>query len=152
MGYDPWVAGYLPTLLGHARVLWIKAKSERASPRQIGLAVALGVLIGCSPALGLHGWIAVAAASLLRLNRLFALLGSRVSFFLLLPWITLCELEVGHRLRTGTFIALERRTIVAQAPTLLGDWFVGWIPVGVGLALVLGLLVYAVARLRAARA
>ena len=146
------MAGYFRTLVAHARLLWNKAKSERASPREVGLAVALGVFIGCSPALGLHAWIAVGAASVVRLNRLFALLGSRVSFFLVLPWITLCELQVGHHLRTGSFVTLERRTIVKQAPTLLGDWLIGWIPVGTGLALVLGVLVYALARARATRA
>ncbi len=143
--------GVLRSLFERLRLLWGKAKSERASPREIGLAVALGVFIGCTPAMGLHGWLAVGAASLARLNRLFAFIGSRVSFFLLLPWITLCEVELGHHFRTGSFVALERSRIIDQAGSLLADWILGTLPVGSALALLLGLSAYGIARSRASR-
>ena len=41
--------------------LWKLAKSERASPREIGWAVAIGAFAGCTPAVGVHGRLAMAS-------------------------------------------------------------------------------------------
>ncbi|HSQ63792.1 MAG TPA: DUF2062 domain-containing protein, partial [Polyangiaceae bacterium] len=93
------------------RTLWRLAKTERATPPQVAWAVGLGVFAGCTPALGLHGWIAVGAATLFRLNRLYAFLGSRVSSVFVLPWIVLCEVQLAHRVRTGSFLALTKSDV-----------------------------------------
>lgn len=130
------------------RELWRRAKSERATPRQIAWAVAVGVFTGCTPAVGFHGWLAVGVATLLRLNRLFAFIGSRVSNFLIIPWITLAELQVGHRLRTGEGLEISAAEALRHGPTLLVDWCIGAVPVGLGLAVVLGVVAYAVAKRR----
>src|SRR5690242_7009139 len=94
-------------LLQRLRSLWLLVLSERAAPREIGLAVALGVFVGSSPALGFHGWAAVGLATLLRLNRLWAFCGSRISNMVTLPWIAFAEVEVAHRARTGEWVDLE---------------------------------------------
>lgn len=143
----------LRRLLVRLRHFWALARSERASPREIGWAVAVGVFAGCTPAFGLHGWLAVGFASVLRLNRLFAFLGSRISFFLVMPWITLAEIEVGHRLRTGEFadIALDRDHIFRAAGDLLLDLLIGTVPVGAALAAPIGFLAFAISRFRANR-
>ena len=129
-----------------------KALDERASPREIGWAVAIGVLIGCSPALGLHGWLALGAATALRKNRLFCWLGSRVCNVLTLPFVILAEIETARLIRTGHLVALDRSTILEHAPSLIGDWFLGLVPVGGVLAVTLGLGAFAVASLRFRRA
>lgn len=131
--------------------LWAAAKSERASPREIGWAVAMGAFIGCTPAVGLRPWIAVAAATLLKKNRLFAYLGSHTSNILFMPFITVAEVQLSHRLRTGEWATIDRKHITEQAPTLLLDWCIGTIPVGVAVALVLGFMGYGLALRRDAR-
>ena len=131
--------------------LWAAAKSERASPREIGWAVAMGAFIGCTPAVGLRPWIAVAAATVLKKNRLFAYLGSHTSNILFMPFITVAEVQLSHRLRTGEWATIDRKHITEQAPTLLLDWCIGTVPVGVTVALVLGFLGYGLALRRDAR-
>jgi uncharacterized protein (DUF2062 family) len=135
--------------LTELRRLWDRARSERASPPQVGLAVAVGVFAGVTPAVGFHGWIAVGLATVLRLNRLFAFLGSRISNFVLLPWIVLAEIEIAHRWRTGAFLPMAPHDALAQGPQLLVDWALGTLPIGAALATTLGVLAYLVARRRA---
>ncbi len=133
------------------KLLWQLAKSERASPREIGWAVAIGAFAGCTPAVGVHGPLAMGLATLARKNRLFAWLGSRISNMVFLPFIALAEVQLSHRIRTGAFVDLAREDILAQAPHLLLDWCLGTIPVGVALGIVMGLLAYAFAKRRDAR-
>jgi uncharacterized protein (DUF2062 family) len=124
------------------------ARDERATPREIGWAVGIGVFIGCTPALGFHGIVALAAATLFRKNRLFCWLGSRVSNFLILPFLVIAEVEVGRVLRTGHSVSLDRHSILDQAPALMGDWLIGLVPVGGVLAVALALAASALARAR----
>jgi len=131
--------------------LWRLAKSERATPREIGWAVAIGAFVGCSPAFGLRPWLALGIATLLKKNRLFCWLGSHTSFWLWAPFVVLAEVQLGHRVRTGTFVLLDRTNVVDQAPHLLLDWCIGWVPVGGLIAVVMGLGAHGFARRRDTR-
>jgi uncharacterized protein (DUF2062 family) len=144
----------LRRLIARLRSVLARCQSERASPREIAWAVFVGVFAGCTPAVGFHGWLAVGLATLLKLNRLWAFIGSRVSNALILPFIVLAEVGAGHFLHTGQTIAIPRGEILARAPELLLDWILGAIPVGGALAIVLGAIAYAIAawRLRRRRA
>jgi uncharacterized protein (DUF2062 family) len=133
-------------LAARLRALWQLARREHATPPEIGRAVAVGVFAGCTPAIGFHGWIAVGLATLLRLNRLWAFLGSRVSTFFILPWIALAEVELAHRIRVGRWAALTVDTVLHEAPGLLVDWLAGALAVGGALAALLGTVAYLVAR------
>jgi uncharacterized protein (DUF2062 family) len=128
--------------------LWRAALHERATPRGIGSAVAVGVFVGCSPFVGAHAGIAFVAATLLRVNRLWAVVGSRVSFFLVLPWIVFAEIQSAHRLRTGEWAHLLSTNAVAGAKDWLLDWCLGALLVGSALALALGGVAYALAARR----
>lgn len=108
----------------------------------------LGVFAGCSPAIGVHGWIAIGLATMLRRNRLFAWLGSRVSNFVVLPFIVIAEVQSSRYLRMGTFAPLSREHALEQAPQLLLDWGIGSVIVGTVLGVLLGLLAYAWTRRR----
>jgi uncharacterized protein (DUF2062 family) len=143
---------HLRALIARGKLLLQQAHSERASPREIAIAVALGAFAGCSPAIGAHGWLAVGLATILRKNRLFAFFGSRVSFFLTLPWIVLLEIQLSHRLRTGAWAELSAETALAQAHLLLLDWCLGWIPVGLFFAALTAPLGYAWGKRRERRA
>jgi uncharacterized protein (DUF2062 family) len=133
------------------KLLYLLAKSERATPREIGWAVAIGAFAGCTPAVGVHGPLAMGLATLARKNRLFAWLGSRISNMVFLPFIALAEVQLSHRIRTGAFIDLSRENILAQAPHLLLDWCLGTFPVGAVVGIVMGLSAYAFAHRRDAR-
>ena len=62
-----------------ARDLWERARREHSSPREIGLAVGVGAFVACTPLIGFHLWLALGFATLLKLNRLWAMIGSRLS-------------------------------------------------------------------------
>lgn len=128
------------TLRAKTRELVVLLLKERASPKEVGQAIAIGVWMGTSPAFGLHGWLAIGLATLLRKNRVFAWVGSRVSFFLLLPWIILSEIEAAHWVRTGELAPIDRHHIVQEAATYLLDFCLGWLVLGPVYAVVLGLL------------
>ena len=132
-------------------LLWQLAKSERAAPREIGWAVAIGAFVGCTPAVGLSPWIAVGLATLLKKNRLFCYLGSHTSNILVTPFITLAEIQLAHRVRTGAWIDLDRAHVIDQAPALLLDWCIGAVPVGLTVSAALGFAAYGIARRRDAR-
>ncbi len=144
--------GFIETTRGRLRILWKRAKEEHATPRAIGWAVAIGVFAGCTPALGVHGWVALGLATLLKKNRMWTWIGSRVSNIFVLPWIVLAEIQVAHRVRTGAWVPVTVDDVFDRAPELLLDWCLGTIPVGVGLGILLGLFAFAVASYRVTRA
>jgi uncharacterized protein (DUF2062 family) len=135
------------------KLLWKLAKSERASPREIGWAVAIGAFAGCTPAVGVHGPLAMGLATLFKKNRLFAWLGSRISNMIMLPFIALAEVQVAHLIRTGRWLDIEinRHNAMDQAGALLLDWCIGTVPVGGAIGLVMGLGAYGLAHRRDAR-
>ncbi len=135
-----------------ARALWRLLRKEKSSPRQIGLAVAAGAFVGCTPAVGFHGGLAVALATVLRLNRLWAWLGSRVSNFVILPFIAIGEIQLAHRLRAGTFVSLNSKDVLDKGGALLVDWSLGCLILGPVIAALTGWLAYTVMRLKRERA
>jgi len=129
-----------------ARDLWERALREHSTPAEIGLAVAIGVFSACTPFLGAHMWIALALATIFRLNRLWAFIGSRFSFLPVFAWVSFCEIEGAHRLRTGSWVPLAPREALAHGSELFADWLVGTVLVGGTLAAMAGLLAYEAAR------
>jgi uncharacterized protein (DUF2062 family) len=132
------------------KALWLLAKNERAAPNEIFWAVFIGAFAGCTPAVGIHGAIAIGLATLFRKNRLFAWLGSRISNMVFLPFIAYAEVQVAHRIRRGTWVEMtvDRDRALEQAGQLLLDWCLGTIPVGIVIGTLVGLLGYAWAKRR----
>ncbi len=126
-----------------ARSVWRAALREHASPREVGWSVAIGVFCGCSPFIGLHMWMALGLTTLFRLNRLWSFVGSRVSSSVMLYLIAFAEIALGHRLRAGAWVHIAPRDVLAHGRELFGDWILGSLLVGTGLAVLLGLLAYA---------
>jgi len=108
--------------------------------------VAVGVFCGCTPFIGLHMWMALALATALKLNRLWAFLGSRISSNVILAWIAFSEIELAHRLRTGEWMPMAPADVLVHGWQLFGDWLFGAGLVGAVLAALLGLLAYGLAR------
>lgn len=143
--------GRLQRWRDRARVLWLAVLQERASPREIAVAIGAGVFVGVSPAVGFHGGVAIAVATLLRVNRLYCFVGSRVSNPLIGPWLLLAQIQTAHRVRTGSWLALSVETVLSRGHELLLDWFLGMFTVGVPLAIALGSAAYVWAARRARR-
>jgi uncharacterized protein (DUF2062 family) len=129
-----------------ARRLWNRALKEHATPREIGVSVGAGVFAAATPLHGAHWAVAIGLATLLRVNRLWALLASRISVFPVYVAIIFCEIESAHRIRTGTWASLARGLTLAQASRLLGDWLLGMVVFGGALAAFAGFVAYSVAR------
>jgi uncharacterized protein (DUF2062 family) len=151
----------LRRLFARIRDLWLLALREQATPARIGASIAIGVVVGCTPPplLGFHWLLAGGLATLFRVNRLWALIGSRISTLSFLPFLLFAEVQVGHHLRAGAWAsfslaelrALDARALVRRAAEYLVDWWIGMPFVGAGLAIALGGLGYAyVARRQAA--
>jgi uncharacterized protein (DUF2062 family) len=137
---------FLTRFWQRTRDLWRRAKREHSTPREVGWSVAIGVFCGCSPFIGLHMWMALGLATALRLNRLWAFLGSRVSVSVLLAWIAFSEIQLAHRLRTGEWMPLKPADVLDHGWQLFGDWLLGAAFVGGVLAALLGGLAYGLAR------
>ncbi|MBX3230120.1 MAG: DUF2062 domain-containing protein [Labilithrix sp.] len=127
------------------KAVWERAKAERAEPKEIGWAVAIGVFVGCSPSIPFHTVVALAAATLFKKNRLFTWMGSRVCNAVTLPFIAIAEVQVGHRLRTGEWMTIDRHDVLDQVAALLVDWMLGLLPVGGAMALLFGVLAWQLA-------
>ena len=108
--------------------------------------MAIGVFCGCTPFLGLHMWLALGLATIFRLNRLWAFLGSRVSTSVVFAWIAFSEIELAARLRSGAWMPLSPANILDHGWRLTGDWLMGTVVVGSALAALLGTLAYLAAR------
>jgi uncharacterized protein (DUF2062 family) len=134
--------------LSGLRETWALAKREPSSPVEIALSVGVGVFAACTPFLGLHMWIAMGVATLLRLNRVWAFLASRCTFMPIFAGVAFAEIEVAHRIRTGAWLALVPSEAVARAPQLLWDWGLGTLIVGGGLAAAAAGGAYAIASVR----
>lgn len=128
------------------RDLWERAKREPATPPQVGLSVGLGVFAACTPFIGLHMWISLGLATVFRLNRVWAFVGSRMSMSPILMLTTFSEIQVAHHLRTGAWVAMTWRHAFDHGRELMFDWLAGTVLVGGPIAIALGLVAYALAR------
>jgi uncharacterized protein (DUF2062 family) len=128
------------------RDLWERAKREPSTPRQVGLSVGIGAFTACTPFIGLHFWISLGLATLLRLNRVWAVVGSRLSMTPILLLTTFSEIQVAHRLRTGTWVAMNWHQAFDHGRELMFDWITGTILVGGPIAITVGLVAYSLAR------
>jgi SAM-dependent methyltransferase len=73
----------------------------------MALGVAMGVFVGCTPLWGAHLAMAVLLASVLRLNRFLVYAAANVANPLTVGPILFVELQIGHRILHGTWLALR---------------------------------------------
>lgn len=140
------VPGPFARLHSAAVSLWDRAKRERSSPRELGWSVGVGAFVACTPLLGFHLWLALGLATMLRLNRLWTLIASRLSSTPVLLVTAFCEIETAHRLRTGRWVPLAVHEAFSHGRELLVDWILGTVLVGGFVAVCAGFLAYALAR------
>jgi len=125
--------------------------AEHATPRQLGLATALGIACGATPLLGLHTLVILVAAGRLRLNRMAAVAASQLCLPPVVPYLCI---EAGYFLRQGRWLqfdhslwemsAGEFQMLVVQR---LVDWSLGALTFGLTLAAIFGTATYIIARM-----
>ena len=127
---------------------------EHTSPLRLGAAVAVGIVVGCSPLFGLHFWIGLGLAFGLRLNKVAVFLGSQISIPPLAPLLGFCSVQVGGYLLHGRVVRLALADFtLGRLPGLVRDFLLDWTVGGlvVGLALALPAFAITAALVRARR-
>ena len=113
--------------------------AEHASPAELGLSVALGVFLACTPFYGLQTILALGLAWLLRLNRVAAVLAAQASTPPLSPVLIFASVQLGEHLLSGHFFAMSLGTLRSQSiPQLARTFFTAWLLGGCVLGGVLG--------------
>lgn len=117
--------------------------AEHASPRSLGGAAAMGVLIGASPLIGVHTFLVYYLACRLRLNRILALGTNQLC---MPPFVPALCIEVGYYVRHGEFLTeISMRTLGREALQRFWEWAIGACIVGPVLAVGVGGSVWVVA-------
>jgi uncharacterized protein (TIGR03546 family) len=84
----------------------IRFSKKGLSPKEIALAIAVGMFIAFIPVLGTHTIAAFALAYVFRLNTLIVILGSQISNPLSYPFQLFISAEVGSLILNGTFLEI----------------------------------------------
>lgn len=114
--------------------------TEHAAPAELGMAAALGVLLGALPLFGFHTVLIIYVASRLRLNRLMGVVTQNICMPPVVPFICI---ELGYYLRHGEWLrAMTLEAWCYQAPQRLWEWFLGSLLIGPLLAVIAGVLVF----------
>jgi len=123
-------------LLLHPVRLIRRLLAEHATPRSLGAAAALGIVVGSLPFLGLHTLLVYVLAKRLRLNRIVALGTNQLCMPPIVP--ALC-IEAGYYLRHGVFFTeISMRTLGREAVHRLWEWTIGACVVGPALGVFFG--------------
>lgn len=85
------------------RLTWLRGLRRRGSPHQMALGMALGVLIGVSPAWGLHTWIGLLCGLVLPVNPFAVVIGTWiVGNPITFPFIIGGEIWIGDKIVSVT--------------------------------------------------
>ena len=122
------------------------ALAERSTPGRVAAAIALGVLLGMSPLLGLQTVLGVVLASALKLNRVLTVLGTNVTFGPLLPAVVAGEIALGAKLLGRPLPDLSREHVLASARDATLSWWLGFGVLAPPLAALLAIAAWGYAR------
>ncbi len=138
---------------------WRAIVREQATPTRLGLAVGLGVFLGCSPFWGFQTVAALVLGRAFRLNKLAVLLGTQISAPPFAPFLIFGSVQLGHRLIHGRAVELTLAMVKAApskvdlAQQFLWSFGLGALLVGLALGALFGVLTaWGVSRRRAAQA
>lgn len=118
--------------------------AQDISPSKLGLAMALGLLLGTLPLIACHTVVTLFAAGFIGVNRYLAVAAGNLCMPPLVP--ALC-IEVGYYLRNGRWLTeISFQTLGAQSLDRLYEWFLGSLLLGPLFALIGWLVVYTLSR------
>ena len=90
-----------------ARQAWRRLRGGELTPWRAAFSVGVGLVIGMTPAFGLHWLIVIAVCVPLRLDTGVAYLAANISMPFIAPFITFAEVETGALLLHGHFMAMS---------------------------------------------
>ncbi len=118
--------------------------TENATPKQIAVAVTVGIFIATLPILAMHSVAIIFVATRLKLNRLIAL---NVSHLCAPPFVPAVAVELGYYLRNGLFLTeFTMQTLGHQALQRFWDYLLGAVVLAPFLAVFAGGVAYVLAR------
>ncbi len=117
-------------------------KNEQASPTRLGVAVGLGVLLGCSPLYGFQMLLGVVLAQVFKLNKLGVLAGAQISTPPFTPLVVIASIQLGHFLIHGRWLDLTLK-MVNETPgkELMTNFFLSFAVGGMTFGATLGLAI-----------
>jgi uncharacterized protein (DUF2062 family) len=123
--------------------------SEHAhNPRQMSLAVGLGLFFGIVPIWGVQMLVAATVAHWLRLNKVITLLASNISIPPFAPFIIGGAFILGHWMFTGEVLKLAPPSMTGPKTfEYIREWLVGSVALAVIVAVIGTILTYVCARL-----
>ena len=98
-----------------ARQAWRRLRGGELTPRRAALSVAVGLVIGMTPAFGLHWLIVIAVCMPLRLDSGVAYLAANISLPFIAPFITFAELETGAFVLHHHFLSIAPSDVRTMA-------------------------------------
>lgn len=136
-------------LVVKARAFWTVLRTERATPREIALAVFVGSLIGATPPFYPRTAVAAGVGTVAKLNRLWCYASSHFTGNpISSAWIALAEVQLSYRLRHGAWLALSADEVLHRGFALIGDLLLGFVIVGPPTAGLFALLAWGIASWR----
>jgi glycosyltransferase involved in cell wall biosynthesis len=118
---------------------------EHATPAELGMAAAVGVFLATLPLLSCHTAVILYVATRFKLNRLMAL---SIQNLCMPPVVPFLCVELGYFMRHGEWLkAMTRETWIYQAPQRVWEWFLGSLIAAPILAIVTGMVVWAIVNL-----
>lgn len=109
-----------------AHQAWRRLRGGELTPWRAALSVAVGLVIGMTPAFGLHWLIVIAVCVPLRLDTGVAYLAANISMPFIAPFITFAEVETGALLLHGRFMAMSPSDLKAAGiGTLVAELVAG---------------------------
>ncbi len=122
---------------------WRALKREQSSPARIGVAVGLGVFLGCSPAYFFQTLLAVVLAQFFKLNKLAVLAGVQISAPPITPLVVIASVKLGDWMLSRPSTHLTMKAVNETSPVELLTKFstslaVGGMTLGVSLGAAIG--------------
>lgn len=143
-------------LFQRAKAAVAKIAEANASPSRLFAACVVGAILGSTPFFGLHFFLCMGAAALLRLNPVAVYGAANISIPPLAPFLAFACIEVGSRALYGRGAPLAVAELRAVEPWKLaghvfGAWMLGAVLVGGAIGAALGAVVARIAALKQAR-
>lgn len=118
--------------------------AQDVSPSKLGLAMAIGLLLGTLPLIACHTVVTLFASGFIGVNRYLAVAAGTLCTPPLVP--ALC-IELGYYFRNGSWLTeISFQTLGTQCLDRIFEWFLGSLVLGPLFALVGGFIVYLLAR------